>query len=59
MSIARRIELAKKITGRVTDDLLYVLELHETNRIVLVLANISSQIPTSHAPNAFGAGCIK
>jgi AbiU2 len=53
MSTAERVELAKKLTDRVTDHLLYVLELHETNRIVLYSPILSSQIPTSHAGNAF------
>jgi AbiU2 len=53
MSTAKRVELAKKLTDRVTDHLLYVLELHETNRIVIYSPILSSQIPTSHAANAF------
>jgi hypothetical protein len=53
MSVLDRVEFAKKLTDRVTDHLLYVLELHETNRIVLYSPVLSSQIPTSHAANAF------
>ena len=34
MTTIERIEIVKKLTDRVTDHLLYVLELHETNRIV-------------------------
>jgi AbiU2 len=53
MSVPARIELAKKLTDRVTDHILYVLELHETNRIVVYSPILASQIPTSHAANAF------
>ena len=54
MSVAERIELARRYTNRVTNHILYVLELHETNRIVLYSPTLASQIPTSHAANAFG-----
>jgi len=53
MPISSRVELAKKLTDRVTDHILYVLELHETNRIVLYSPALSSQIPESRAANAF------
>ncbi|NOJ47833.1 AbiU2 domain-containing protein [Bradyrhizobium archetypum] len=53
MSVAARVELAKKLTDRVTDHLLYVIELHENNRIVTYSPILASQIPTSHAANAF------
>jgi hypothetical protein len=36
MSTAKRVELAKKLTDRVTDHLLYVLELHETIALLYI-----------------------
>src|SRR5262249_27504083 len=46
---------AKKKTDRVVDHLLYLLELHENNSIILYSPTLSSQIPVSYAANAFNA----
>ncbi len=53
LPIANRIASAKRIVDRVVHHLLYVLELHANNAIVLYSPTLSSQIPTSHAANAF------
>jgi AbiU2 len=53
MAAADRIRAAKEKTERVVDHLLYLLELHENNAIVLYSSTLSSQIPTSYAANAF------
>jgi hypothetical protein len=53
MSVADRLRSAKEKTERVVDHLLYVLELHENNAIILYSPTLASQIPTSHAANAF------
>src|SRR4051794_11661522 len=53
LSLSERIELAKEKTARVVDHLSYLLELHENNAIVVYSPTLSSQIPTSHAANAF------
>lgn len=53
LPIGERISSAKRIVERVVDHALYVLELHENNAIVLYFPTLSSQIPTSHAANAF------
>lgn len=53
MSTAERIEAAKAKTKRVVDHLLYLLELHENNRITLYSDTLSAQIPKSFAANAF------
>src|SRR5262249_35724968 len=53
MSVADRLKAAKEKTRRVVDHLLYLLELHENNAIVLYSDTLSSQIPTSFAANAF------
>jgi hypothetical protein len=53
ISIAERTRLAKEKTARVVDHLLYVLELHENNAIILYSPTLSAQIPTSFAANAF------
>ena len=53
MTVANRVTAAKEKTRRVVDHLLYVLELHENNAIVLYSPILSSQIPTSYAANAF------
>jgi hypothetical protein len=53
LSTADRISSAKRIVERVIDHLLYVLELHENNAIVLYSQTLASQIPISHAANAF------
>lgn len=48
-----RIELAKARIARVLDHLLYVVELHANNEFVIYSKTLSSQIPQSHAANAF------
>lgn len=48
-----RIECAKAIMEKVLDHFLYLLELHENNAVVVYSPTISSQIPISHAANAF------
>jgi hypothetical protein len=53
LSIAKRLALAKTKTERVVDHLLYVLELHENNEIIVYSPTLRSQIPTSYAANAF------
>jgi hypothetical protein len=53
LSIAERITAAKAKTERLVDHLLYVIELHENNAITLYSPILASQIPTSHAGNAF------
>jgi hypothetical protein len=52
-STAERVQMAKEKTKRVLDHLLYLLELHENNAIVLYSPTLSRQIPTSRAANAF------
>src|SRR4030088_2730993 len=53
MTVPERLKAAKEKTERVVDHLLYLLELHEHNAIVVYSDALSSQIPTSHAANAF------
>jgi hypothetical protein len=53
LSTAERGRLAKEKTECVVDNLLYLMELHETNAIVLYSPILSSQIPYSRAANAF------
>jgi hypothetical protein len=53
LTIADRVMMAKAKTERVLDHLLYVLELHENNAIVVYSPTLASQIPTSFAANAF------
>jgi hypothetical protein len=53
LGVAERIRIAKEKMERVVDHLLYLLELHENNAIVLYSPTLSSQIPTSFAANAF------
>jgi hypothetical protein len=48
-----RIMLARAKMPRVLDDLLYLLELHANNAIVVHSPALSSQIPRSYAANAF------
>jgi hypothetical protein len=55
MTIADRVTLAKEKIERVVDHLLYVLELHENNAIVLYSSTLSAQIPLSFAAHAFNA----
>src|SRR4030088_456144 len=53
MTIAERVALAQEKTRRVVDHLLYLLELHENNAIVLYSPTLSAQIPLSFAAHAF------
>jgi hypothetical protein len=53
MTTPERVKAAKVKTERVVDHLLYLLELHENNAIIVYSDMLSSQIPTSHAANAF------
>jgi hypothetical protein len=53
LSTAERLAAAKSKTERVVDHLLYVLELHENNEIIVYSPTLRSQIPTSYAANAF------
>ena len=53
MGSPERVGMAKEKTERVVDHLLYLLELHENNAIILYSPTLSSQIPTSFAANAF------
>jgi hypothetical protein len=53
MTVPDRLKAAKEKTERVVDHLLYLLELHENNAIIVYSGTLSSQIPTSHAANAF------
>jgi AbiU2 len=52
LTVPKRIEAAKAKTEKVVDHLRYLIKLHENN--VLILSPLlRSQIPTSHAGNAF------
>jgi hypothetical protein len=53
MSKAERIELAKAKMEKVLDYFLYVVELHANNSFVVYSGTLASQIPESHAANAF------
>jgi hypothetical protein len=53
MSLADRIAAAKQKVPRLIDQLMYLLALHENNAIVLYSSTLASQIPESHAANAF------
>jgi hypothetical protein len=53
MTTAERIQAAKEKTERVVDHLLYLLELHENNAIIVYSGTLSSQIRYLHAANAF------
>jgi hypothetical protein len=53
MTNPQRIEAAKIKTKNVVDHLLYLMELHENNALVVYSPLLASQIPTSHAANAF------
>jgi hypothetical protein len=53
LSIDERIAAAKAKTERVVDHILYVLDLHENNEIIVYSSTLRSQIPTSYAANAF------
>jgi hypothetical protein len=53
MTLPERIEAAKAKTEKVVDHLSYLIKLHENNALVLYSPLLSSQIPTSHAANAF------
>jgi hypothetical protein len=53
MSLDERIKLAKGKLPRLVDHVLYVLELHENNKIILYSPLLSKQIPQSYAAHAF------
>lgn len=53
LGLAERLHAAKAKTNSVVDHLRYLIELHENNALVLYSPLLSSQIPTSHAANAF------
>jgi hypothetical protein len=53
MLLPDRVKAAKEKTRRVVDYLVYLLELHENNAIVLYSPTLSAQIPISFAANAF------
>jgi hypothetical protein len=53
MSGPERVTMAKEKTARVVDHLLYLLELHENNAIIVYSTTLTSQIPRSYAANAF------
>lgn len=53
LTTAERIESAKAKMKRVVDHFCALLEIHENNAIVLYSPTLSSQIPNSHAANAF------
>jgi hypothetical protein len=53
MTVPDRVKAAKEKTERVVDHLLYLLELHENNAIIVYSDTLSRQIPNSHAANAF------
>lgn len=53
LSVADRLAAAKVKTERVVGHLLYVLELHANNEIIVYSDTLSAQIPTSYAANAF------
>ena len=62
MTLPARIDAAKAKTKSVVDHLLYLLKLHENNALVVYSSLLSSQIPTSHAANAFNVfrvACIR
>jgi AbiU2 len=53
VALHERVQVAKKKTLRLVDHLMYLLELHENNAIVLYSPTLSCQIPPSFAANAF------
>ncbi len=53
LSESERVCLAKAKMPRLVDHLLYLLDIHENNALILYSDTLSSQIPTSHAANAF------
>jgi hypothetical protein len=53
LSTAERLAAAKAKMERVVDHLLYALELHENNEIIVYSPTLRAQIPTSYAANAF------
>ena len=53
LSIAERILKAKETTEALTYKVLDVIELHEANKIIVYSDRLASQIPKSHAANAF------
>ena len=53
LTVPERIAAAKAKTEKVVKHLLYLIELHENNALILYSPLLCSQIPTSHAANAF------
>jgi hypothetical protein len=53
LSDAERIELAKAATSRLVNDAIHLLSIHYGNDIVGYSDKLASQIPVSHAANAF------
>ncbi len=53
LTVLERIEMARFKIHRVVDHLLYLLELHENNAIIVYSPTLSSQIPNSYAASAF------
>jgi len=49
----KRIDEAKRITALVVDHLQYLLDIHESNAVLLYSDTLSKQVPKSHAANAF------
>lgn len=52
-TVPERVAAAKATMVKVIDHFLYLLELHESNAIIVYSPTLSDQIPTSHAANAF------
>ena len=53
LAISERIALAKEKCKCLVDHVLYLIELHANNEIIIYSPTLSSQIPTSFAANAF------
>jgi hypothetical protein len=53
LTVSERLKAAREKTPRVLDHILYLLELHENNAIILYSPALSAQIPRSYAANAF------
>jgi hypothetical protein len=53
MSRSERVGFAKCVVTPIVDHLLYVLALHANNAVVVYSDKLASQIPVSHAANAF------
>ncbi len=53
LPVSERIARAKSKMRRIIDNFLFLLDLHANNALVVYSPTLSSQIPTSHAANAF------